>query len=317
MKGGVLGIDTSCYATSCALMSLDGQVLANQKRMLSVDMGERGLRQSEAVFQHLRQLPLVLAYCFQAAGPMQLLAVAASSKPLDKPDSYMPVFVAGASFASAIATAQGLPCYATSHQQGHFSAARLEQESLPARIAGIHLSGGTCQLVLIEGDRLQLLADTRDLSAGQLLDRLGVRLGLSFPAGAGMEQLAKGRVASGCYPSSVKEGQVSFSGVEAAALRDLDQGLLDGPQLASELFDVIKRSLGKMIIYAQEQTKVWNVLITGGVAASSLLKGSLTRHMAKRAKGIRLHFSRPEYAGDNAAGVAAIALEQYKQQEEK
>lgn len=310
-KETVLGIDTSCYTTSCALVALGGQVLASVRVPLKVDQGERGLRQSEAVFQHVKQLPEAVRQAMREAGQPRIMAVCASTAPLDGQDSYMPVFVTGSSYAKGIASALQVPFYGTSHQQGHFAAARIGISGLPENHLGMHLSGGTTQVVRIEKGSVQLLGDTLDLSAGQLIDRVGVARGLQFPAGPGLEQLAVGTRASGVYPAIVKDGMgCSFSGVEAAALKDIAAGK-PAAVVAAEVFDCVARVVLKMGRAAARATGCQDLLITGGVASSQLLKDLLQERTRKRGLPLRLHFGQSGYAGDNAAGVAMIGLQQY------
>ena len=109
----ILGIDTSNYTTSAAV--LDGEALTQQKQLLEVRPGERGLRQSDALFQHTRNLPLL----FDKLPPMDgVTAVGVSTRPRNVEGSYMPCFLAGISAATAAAKAAGCPLYTTSHQVG-------------------------------------------------------------------------------------------------------------------------------------------------------------------------------------------------------
>ena len=96
MSIAVLGIDTSNYTTSIALVC-DGAVILNLKKLLDVDSGERGIRQSDAVFQHTRNLPEL----FERLGNVKIDAVGVSSRPRDVEGSYMPCFLAGVSAARA------------------------------------------------------------------------------------------------------------------------------------------------------------------------------------------------------------------------
>lgn len=308
MRRAFLGLDTSCYTTSCALVGEDGNVEADARMGLTVPLGERGLRQSEAVFAHLKQLPAVLEQAFGQAGPVSLLGVCASGKPVDAEDSYMPVFQAGVSFGKALAVSGSVPFYLTTHQRGHFSAAEIGQTDLPGRHLAVHLSGGTTEILLREVESIQRLGGTGDISAGQLLDRLGVALGAAFPAGPYMEKLAEDVRATGRYPVSFRDGLVSFSGAEAAAVRDVRQEALAPEQVSAELFDHLARSLARLIQFWSERTGVEAALVTGGVASSALLRNRLENRLGKAAPQIKLLFGKREYAGDNAVGVARIGL---------
>ena len=189
MSSTVLGLDTSNYRTSVALVSETGEILLNYRKLLPVPPGERGLRQNEAVFAHLRQLSAAEDQLRRAAGGT-VAAVAASTAPRDGTDSYMPVFMAGASFGRLTAAALGVPFVGTTHQRGHLSAAKAgtELENSEEYLA-LHLSGGTTDLLEVRGDSVRQIGGSMDLHAGQLVDRAGVALGCSFPSGPELEKL--------------------------------------------------------------------------------------------------------------------------------
>ena len=187
----VLGLDTSCYTTSAAAVDAQGKVIAFSRLLLPVEAGQRGLRQSEAVFAHVRQLPQVVESLMAELPPeARFCAVCASSKPRDEADSYMPVFQTGCGYGRGIAATLRIPFFETSHQQGHIAAGRIGLPPLDERFLALHLSGGTTELLLCEKGKLRLVGGSMDLHAGQMVDRVGVRLGLRFPAGPELEKLA-------------------------------------------------------------------------------------------------------------------------------
>ncbi len=310
-----LGLDTSCYTTSAALCTADGGVLASARKLLPVALGQRGLRQSEAVFVHIRQLPDVLAQAFAQAHdalgadePLALRAVAASKTPTDDPDSYMPVFLTGWGSAQAIATAQGVPCHAVCHQAGHIAAGRIGNDALGERFLAVHLSGGTTDLLDCDGGRITRLGGSMDVHAGQLIDRLGVRLGLPFPAGPEMEKLASACKESptGILPVSLEPDglRCHLSGAEAQAVRLMDK--LAPPRLALETYDLLARTLLRLLKAGQQRTQARQALIVGGVASSLLLRGLLAQRLQKARVPIQVFFGEPRYSADNAAGVARL-----------
>lgn len=312
----VLGVDTSCYTTSCALIDTEGRVLADVRRLLQVPGGDNGLRQSEAVFAHMKQLPQVIAEAMDSAGKPGLFAVCVSDSPSDGKDSYMPVFLAGVSHARTIAAVSGLPCFYTTHQRGHLAAAGIGRPLIGKTHLAIHLSGGTTELLRVEGSGIGRIAGTGDISAGQLLDRIGVLLGYSFPAGADMEKLARLGKAEGRYPAAVTEATLHLSGAEAAAKRDIEQHSISNEQVAAELFDVISRSLIRLCMYSSQKTGLFEILVTGGVASSELLRQNVLQRVSQRGLPFVFHFGDAKYASDNAAGVALIGLHQYQSYEE-
>ena len=132
MKGTVLGIDTSCYTTSVACFGEAG-VLYDGRTLLPVRKGDRGLRQSEGVFLHTRQLPPLVEAAFSAVSPDDIAAVACSRAPVDREDSYMPVFLTGVGVARALAASLRVPLLLLDHQSGHVRAALIGNEALAAK----------------------------------------------------------------------------------------------------------------------------------------------------------------------------------------
>ena len=117
-----LGIDTSNYRTSVALVDEKGEILFNHRELLDVPQGERGLRQSVAFFNHVQRLPEVIEKAM--AYRDRIRAVAVSERPRPREGSYMPCFTAGSACAREVASALGVPLYLTSHQEGHIEAVR-------------------------------------------------------------------------------------------------------------------------------------------------------------------------------------------------
>ncbi len=306
----VLGIDTSCYTSSCALVDAGMQALASQRIMIRVESGERGLRQSEAVFAHLRQLPLALNE-LTSLSQAEIAAVCVSVQPRDQEDSYMPVFRAGAAIAESIAHVLHVPLYTTSHQRGHIASASLYLDDLPDCRLVLHLSGGTTDLLMMDGDNLSAISRSEDLSAGQLIDRVGVALGLHFPAGEELEALALRGCGSGRYAASVSPKGCHLSGAEAQAMRDIAAGAMNPADIAAEVFDLLARTAFKMLSAAMISTGIQDALIFGGVASSHLLRDLLMQRVRARSSKLKLYFGKPELSGDNAVGVAVIGARQH------
>ena len=208
----VLGLDTSNYTTSAALF--DGETGRATGRLLDVRPGELGLRQSDALFQHVKRLPGLLEELL--SGGEEVRAVGASTRPRAVEGSYMPCFLAGESQGRGIAAALAVPFYPHSHQQGHLAAAAWSAgriDLLDAPFLAWHLSGGTTELLLVKPKgctvEAEIIGGTSDLSAGQLIDRTGVLLGLQFPAGKAIDQLYA--QAEPCREPKVKLNGLTFS----------------------------------------------------------------------------------------------------------
>lgn len=291
-----LGIDTSCYTTSVAVISASGEVVADKRRLLTVKQGERGLRQSEGVFQHVKNLPCLIEEVKEFLP--RIKAVGVSAKPRNAEDSYMPVFVAGHNFARAIAASLDVPLVLTDHQQGHIMAAAKSADFKPEKeFLAIHLSGGTTEILLSRGDKTEIVGKTLDIPAGQLIDRTGVMCGLKFPCGKEMDDKAAQTQLK--LPVSVKGSDINFSGAEIQAQRLYESGA-DSGEIFEALFECVAKSLEKAIKNAGD----FHVLPVGGVSSNSIIRQYLAESF-----GNKVHFAEPKYMTDNAVGVAYICRE--------
>ena len=315
MRQVVVGLDTSCYTTSAAAVTADGQVVASCRKLLPVKLGERGLRQSEGVFIHVRQLPERLEELREFIRGDEIVAVCASSRPRDEEESYMPVFQVGDAQARGLAAMLGVPYFSSTHQRGHVAAAMVDSGITPGDLLAVHLSGGTTELLSLRGEALTLLGGTLDLHAGQVVDRVGVALGLPFPAGPHLEKLALQGHAEARLPVSMAEGglRCHLSGAESQAQRWIASGALSVEDIAMEVYDLLARTVARLILAGAAKTGIRQVLIAGGVASSALFRRLVTERIRKSDRGLRVCFGKPEYSGDNAVGAALIGARKYRQ----
>lgn len=304
-----LGIDTSCYTTSVACA--DHKSIVFEKRtMLSVPFGNRGLRQSEGLYQHIRQLSPLLCDLFEAVDPQRIGAIAVSASPTAREDSYMPVFLAGLKQAESLAAALKVPLYRVDHQSGHIRAALYGNEKLLDcdRFLTAHVSGGTTDVLLVEPHRnaayrIDPIGTSTDLHAGQFVDRVGVALNLPFPAGKHLEALAlQAQEKTVKIASTVKGANCSLSGAESAAQRLLHT--VPDAELAYGVYDCLARTLSKMFRSAADAYGDLPILVCGGVASSNLLRTLLKKRCSQR-----LFFGEPAYSSDNAVGVALLGAD--------
>ena len=311
----VLGVDTSCYTTSCALVTLEGEVLASSRKLLTVEDGARGLMQSQGLFQHVKNLPQMVQNVMNDVSDAEICAVCASTRPRPAEDSYMPVFRAGESQARAAASLLRVPFYPASHQEGHVRAAMVDSgidENKP--FLALHLSGGTTEILLCQSGQLTLLGGSLDLHAGQLVDRTGVRMNMPFPAGPSLEKLAMKGTAQGLIGVSIKGVSCNMAGAENKINRFIEDGTMAPEQIAAEVFDFLCRSIIRMIAAASEQTGTKQALLVGGVASSTLLREMLLNRAKKIRLNCRLCFARPELSGDNAVGVALLGAQMFNKE---
>lgn len=307
----ILGIDTSNYTTSAAVVSKGQQLLFDQRTILAVAEGERGLQQSAAVFQHLQNLPPLLEAAL-AAHREEITGVCYSARPRPFEGSYMPVFRTGEGYARAAAAALGVPLWATTHQEGHIMAGLWSAGFQPVgTFLAMHLSGGTTDLLRVEpmkaGFAIETLGSSSDLHAGQFVDRIGVKLGLSFPAGPALEALASGGTGRVGVPSSVTGYQISFSGPCSAAERQIETGAA-GAEVAWAVFRCIANAAEKVLKKAMDETGLSDVLFVGGVAANRLIRQRLNERLVPASGRVRLFFAEPCYSRDNAVGVGLLGM---------
>ncbi len=305
------GIDTSNYTTSAALCDESGRVVANIKEPLPVCEGKCGLRQSDAVFAHTRNLPVVTARLRDALASVtlcgeRLTAVGVSERPRDAEGSYMPCFLAGVAAASAMADAMGLPLYRTSHQNGHIMAALYSSgmtELAARRHIAFHVSGGTTEALLVEpfgnAFSVKLIGGTRDLNAGQAVDRTGVMLGLRFPCGAALEKIANGSERVFEFSRvAVKDGWCNLSGLQNKTQKMFSDG--ESPSdIAAYLFDHIAAVLSVMATDARAVYGKLPIVFAGGVMSNRRIRRRLAEHDD-------VYFAEPAFSADNAAGVALL-----------
>lgn len=301
-----LGIDTSNYTTSVALF--DGASHKMTRKILDVKIGMRGIRQSDGVFIHNRELPIMIS---ELAKDVKINAVGVSTKPRNVKGSYMPVFTVGDGYAKAIASVLGVNCYEFSHQDGHIMAGIYSANAyalLNEPFISVHLSGGTTEILHTEFDGYkfdnEIIGGTLDISAGQLIDRVGVKMGLKFPCGKELESLALTTEKTFKLPYSVKDGYVNLSGIETKLIN-----AIDGPDatVARSVLYYVANVLKMTINAAKTQTKLSKVLIVGGVASNSIIRDELVKEF-----GNNIYFASKELSSDNAVGVAALA---YKAEE--
>lgn len=298
----VIGIDTSAYTTSIAAVDETGQILYDVKQLLQVPIGKRGLRQSEARAQHHANLMELSIDLEQTIDMDAVTAIAVSNRPRPVEGSYMPVFMDGVEFGAKLANRLHVPLHYFSHQEGHIEAVKhdssIRQEN---KYLCFHLSGGTSELLLVEGDSIRIVGGSKDLSFGQLIDRVGVALGLAFPAGKRMDQIAFGKKSGTDLLKPIPISGLAFnlSGIETQCQRKILAGA-DPEELVIELFHRIAGCLCKVTDAALVEYEVQNILMVGGVSGSKTIQHKMLRDL----KNGRSVFG--SYSSDNAVGIALL-----------
>ncbi len=305
-----VGIDTSNYTTSVSAADGKGNILLNEKKLLPVKEGERGLRQSDAVFHHVKQLPEVLSALrrtIEAHPNAAVRAIGVSAAPRDTDGSYMPCFLSGIAAAETAGALLGVPVYRFSHQNGHIVAALYSakrQDLIGREFIAFHVSGGTTEILRVWPDSetvfcIEKIGGTADINAGQAIDRAGVHMGFSFPAGAEMERLSL------TYTGKLPPAKISASGMTCnlSGLENYAQKLYEStadPALVSAfVLDFVARTLSAMRDGVRKIYGEIPIVYAGGVMSCARIKDRLADAYAS--------FAQPQFSSDNACGAALLA----------
>ena len=286
-----LGIDTSNYRTSAAVYDAETGEWCNRGSLLTVPEGAIGLRQSDALFQHTVHLYEKI----EALPQGEVRAIGVSTRPRAVEGSYMPCFLAGKSVAHSAAHLLSVPLFEVSHQQGHIAAAALSAKRLDLldkTFLAWHLSGGTSELLLVKRGEDGLpdctcIGGTTDLAAGQLLDRAGALLGLPFPSGAALDELALTAEQQKGFRPKVSDCRFSLSGM---------QNQVESRFKTEAPCDMARFALETVANAVIKSTRV------------------IRARMEKRF-GSAVSFAEPTLSGDNAVGVAVLAAKKHKERE--
>lgn len=293
-----LGFDTSNYTTSIA--TYDGKIVKQVKKLLTVKPGEKGLRQSDAVFQHTVNIPSLIS----SLDIENVEGVSVSTRPRNVEGSYMPCFLVGQAVATSVSKTNDVPLYITSHQVGHILAALYSADRLDlisSRFIAFHLSGGTTEALLVEPDdeeiiKATVVSSSTDLKAGQAIDRTGVMLGMTFPCGKELDELSKQSDKEYKIKPTMLGMNPSLSGVENKARAMLDKNE-KREDIAKFVLTYISNTVISMLDAIKEEYGDLPVVFSGGVSSNSLLREKVNDKF-------NAYFAAPEFSLDNAAGVA-------------
>ncbi len=310
-----LGIDTSNYTTSVAVVDNTYSCIIDKRIILDVAYGQRGLRQSDAVFKHIENFPVLMKQVFSQIDADLIECIAVSTRPRPVEHSYMPVFKCGQAFSQSIASALNCLYFEFSHQEGHIKAGNIsgEMEGISEFIV-VHISGGTTEVLSVQtqdlGYNIEIIGGSKDISMGQLIDRMGVRMGFPFPSGKYLDEEAynyHGKKSNLLKKVHVDGTDFNLSGIETQCLRLLEENQMNFSMFSQELFDKVSEALKKIIINAVSYCNISNVLLVGGVASSKYIRNEISASFNQG--DIHVYFGLPKYASDNAAGIAALGMD--------
>lgn len=305
-----IGIDTSAYTTSVSVVNDKGEVVFDLRKMLNVKKGSKGLRQQEAVFQHINNIPDMIG-CLSDSIPLERVeSVSVSATPRNIEGSYMPVFKVGQGQAFILSKILDVKYNEISHQDGHIGSAFLSNNLKVDEFLALHISGGTTELLKVNKKNasfdVEIVGGTKDISAGQLIDRIGVELELNFPSGKEIDKFAStGKKIDRKVPVSTKGTWVNFSGTETYFKRLIDERVYSIEDISKSLLYSVTKSLETIIEKAMKEFKLDFVIVTGGVAANSYLRNELCKKF-NNGSNDKIMFPDIKYCTDNAVGVAYI-----------
>lgn len=299
----VLGIDTSNYTTSAATYNSCTNEYINSRQLLTVKAKEVGLRQSDALFQHIKNLPEIIK---TAVGSNKIDAIGVSDRPRALDDSYMPVFLAGVNSAEAAAAAAGVPLYKFSHQAGHIAAALFsanKMDLIGKEFISFHISGGTSEAVKASFSKngffkTEIVAKSLDLKMGQAVDRVGNMLGLQFPAGKELDRLSLNGELPKSVKTSIKDTDFSISGLENQAADLIKKGARP-EDVALFAITFICKTLEKIVMNLKAEFGDLPFVFAGGVMSNTIIRQELTDKFGA-------FFASKELSSDNAVGIAIM-----------
>jgi len=266
------------------------------------------LRQNDAVFLHVKNLGQLIEELLSNPASEPLSAIGVSVKPLDTEGSYMPCFLAGDMASRVSASCLKIPRYTFSHQAGHIAAVLYGARMLDLigrRFLALHISGGTTQCLLVEPCnnlimKITTLAETLDLNAGQIVDRVGGMLGLGFPSGSALEELAHKSEKTFRTKASIKGADCCLSGLENQCRSMMDQGF-PREDIAAYCLSALGSAILGMTDKVTKSYPHLPLICAGGVMSNSLMRGRISKKYPNSA------FAPAWYSSDNAVGAAVLA----------
>ena len=327
----VLGIESSCDDTACAIVDGRGRVLSSVvSSQLAQHRPYGGVVPEIASREHLKNWPRVSREAFDRAGVEldQIDAVAATSGP-----GLVGSLLVGLSLGKAIAWGLDKPFFATHHLEGHLYSPYLRVggapvAEIPEHFVGLVTSGGHTSLIEVSDTGARTLGETSDDAVGEAFDKLGKRVGLSFPGGPIVDRLAE---SAGLEPDRQRfrlprqrELAFSYSGLKSAALREVEALERAGissdaaaaeppPELLQLIVDFRYAAVAQLINRLERLRRdhpFGHLAVSGGVAANRELRRQVAAFAEKHA--VELALVPMVYAGDNAAMIAHAALRRYR-----
>src|ERR1700733_6952967 len=308
----ILAIETSCDESAVAVLDEQRGLLSHELwSQIDLHRAFGGVVPELASRDHLRRLLPLLRTALDAAGTRaeEIEGVAYTAGP-----GLVGALLTGAALARALSFGWQVPAIGIHHLEGHLLAPMLENPTPPFPHIALLVSGGHTMLIEVSGiGRYRVLGQSRDDAAGEAFDKTAKLLGLPYPGGPQLAQIAaQGRAGAFEFPRPMLDRpglEFSFSGLKTAVLHAVRDRTLDDSlraDIARGVQEAIVECLCVKALRALEETDCDVLTVSGGVAANEYLRATLSPLLASR--GARAYYPRPEFCTDNAAMIAVAGL---------
>lgn len=314
----ILAIETSCDETSAAVVE-DGCRIRSNIIASQIDSHKRfgGVVPEIASRHHVEFITVIVEDALAEAGVSydELDAVAVTYGP-----GLVGALLIGVHAAKAIALAHNLPLIPVNHMAGHIYSNRF-QSNFKFPLLALTVSGGHTELVYMEDDHTyEVIGETRDDAAGEAYDKVGRVLGVPYPGGKHIDEMASQGEDTFDFPRAMLHDETydfSFSGLKSAfinTVHNADQRgeTLNKNDLAASFQAAVIDVLVEKTIRAAKEKEVKQLLLSGGVAANNGLRAMLQAAVTSGLPDVELLIPPLSLCGDNAAMIGAAAYAQYK-----
>jgi N6-L-threonylcarbamoyladenine synthase len=313
----LLAIETSCDETAAAVLKDGRQLMSNVvASQVHIHKEYWGIVPELASRHHLEDIVRVVEKALMDASTnrSEIDAIAVTQGP-----GLVGSLVVGLSFAKALASARDIPLTGVNHLNAHLSSVFLCEHTPSFPFVGLVVSGGHTNLYVVKNFlSAEILGQTRDDAAGEAFDKVAKMLGLEYPGGPIISQLAeKGDPFAFSFPRAKllkTPFDFSFSGLKTSVLTSVrklsSQGPLPVQDICASFQEAVVDVLVEKTLFAAKSYDIRRIAVTGGVATNSRLRARMAEETERL--GCKAYFPYPELCTDNAAMVALAGYHQVK-----
>lgn len=312
MKKFILGIDTSAYTTSVAITDIEShEVIIDKRKVLLVPFGQKGLRQQDAVFQHLKNFQELYEQIDSELDLKRVEIVSVSSRPRNVEGSYMPVFTVGQNYGAVIAKTLNCQYIEYSHQENHIAASLInDYKIINDNMLAIHISGGTTEFLRVrksnKGYDAVIEGQSLDITFGQLIDRIGTLMEFPFPCGMHMENhlINNPKIENIKLPKISGDANINLSGMENYFGNLYNTNIYSKQTIIHSMFNYVADCIVHIINNIKNMEDIRTIIIAGGVASNSIIRNAVIEKLTK----YKVIFPTKENSSDNAVGVSILPI---------